>query len=105
MRAVTPSLPNDLDVAPHILLLQCDIIQWIKFTVMCLHPAPVAVGEVHTSMEKTVQMFCSGDLDPKRVPQGTECLEPLLAAAPSHLPSRPQRCFTGKNAMHIKYMI
>uniref|UniRef100_A0A673B527 long-chain-fatty-acid--CoA ligase n=1 Tax=Sphaeramia orbicularis TaxID=375764 RepID=A0A673B527_9TELE len=50
-----------------------------------------AVSEVHTSMRKAVQMFCSGDWDPKRVPQGTECLEPLLAAAPSHLPSRPQR--------------
>uniref|UniRef100_A0A673B3W8 Long-chain-fatty-acid--CoA ligase n=1 Tax=Sphaeramia orbicularis TaxID=375764 RepID=A0A673B3W8_9TELE len=47
-----------------------------------------AVSEVHTSMRKAVQMFCSGDWDPKRVPQGTECLEPLLAAAPSHLPNR-----------------
>lgn len=49
-------------------------------------------------MGKAVQMFCCGDWDPKRVPQGTECLEPLLDAAPSHLPSRPQRCFTGETA-------
>ncbi|XP_034458037.1 long-chain fatty acid transport protein 4 isoform X2 [Hippoglossus hippoglossus] len=55
-----------------------------------------AVCEVHSSMGKAVQTFCSGDWDPKRVPQGTECLEPLLAAAPSHLPSRPLRCFTDR---------
>ena len=61
--------------------------------------------EIHSSMGKSVQLFCSGDWDAKRVPQGTECLEPLLAAAPSHLPSRPQRCFTGKNTMVIKSLI
>ncbi|KAK5878781.1 hypothetical protein CesoFtcFv8_024159 [Champsocephalus esox] len=55
-----------------------------------------AVSGVHSSMGKKVQMFCSGDWDPKRVPQGTECLEPLLDAAPTHLPSRPQRCFTDR---------
>uniref|UniRef100_A0A672J2P5 Arachidonate--CoA ligase n=1 Tax=Salarias fasciatus TaxID=181472 RepID=A0A672J2P5_SALFA len=55
-----------------------------------------AVSEVHSSMGKAVQMLCSGDWDPKRVPQGTECLEPLLADAPSHLPRRPQRCFTDR---------
>lgn len=48
-------------------------------------------------MGKAVQMFCSGDWDPKRVPQGTENLDSLLDAAPSHLPRRPQRCFTGEN--------
>uniref|UniRef100_A0A8K9X0Z5 Arachidonate--CoA ligase n=1 Tax=Oncorhynchus mykiss TaxID=8022 RepID=A0A8K9X0Z5_ONCMY len=48
-----------------------------------------AVCEVHSSMGKTVQMLCSGDWDPKRVPAGTECLEPLLDAAPTHLPIRP----------------
>uniref|UniRef100_A0A8C7JWJ7 Arachidonate--CoA ligase n=1 Tax=Oncorhynchus kisutch TaxID=8019 RepID=A0A8C7JWJ7_ONCKI len=48
-----------------------------------------AVCEVHCSMGKTVQMLCSGDWDPKRVPTGTECLEPLLDAAPTHLPIRP----------------
>uniref|UniRef100_A0A668W0Y1 Arachidonate--CoA ligase n=2 Tax=Oreochromis TaxID=8139 RepID=A0A668W0Y1_OREAU len=52
-----------------------------------------AVSEVHSSMGKAVQMFCSGDWDPKRVPQGTECLEPLVAGAPSHLPPRPDRSF------------
>ncbi|KAL0965844.1 hypothetical protein UPYG_G00286490 [Umbra pygmaea] len=55
-----------------------------------------AVCEVHSSMGKTVQMLCSGDLDSKSVPVGTECLEPLLAACPSHLPSRPDRCFTDR---------
>lgn len=49
-------------------------------------------------MGKAVQMFCLGDFDPTRVPRGTECLEPLLDNAPTHLPSRPQRCFTGKTA-------
>uniref|UniRef100_A0A3Q4HWY0 Arachidonate--CoA ligase n=1 Tax=Neolamprologus brichardi TaxID=32507 RepID=A0A3Q4HWY0_NEOBR len=48
-----------------------------------------AMSEVHSSMGKAVQMFCSGDWDPKRVPQGTECLEPLVAGASSHLPPRP----------------
>uniref|UniRef100_A0A4W5MJW8 Arachidonate--CoA ligase n=1 Tax=Hucho hucho TaxID=62062 RepID=A0A4W5MJW8_9TELE len=51
-----------------------------------------AMCEVHSSMQKTVQMLCSGDWDPKHVPVGTECLEPLLDAAPTHLPSRPDRC-------------
>ncbi|XP_020340415.1 long-chain fatty acid transport protein 4 [Oncorhynchus kisutch] len=55
-----------------------------------------AVCEVHCSMGKTVQMLCSGDWDPKRVPTGTECLEPLLDAAPTHLPIRPDRCFTDR---------
>uniref|UniRef100_A0A674P6W2 Long-chain-fatty-acid--CoA ligase n=1 Tax=Takifugu rubripes TaxID=31033 RepID=A0A674P6W2_TAKRU len=45
-----------------------------------------AVCEVHNSMGKAVQMFCSGDWDHKRVPQGTENLDSLLDAAPSHLP-------------------
>lgn len=49
-------------------------------------------------MGKAVQMFCSGDWDHKRVPQGTENLDSLLDAAPSHLPMRPQRCFTGENS-------
>ena len=53
--------------------------------------------EVHTSMGKQVQMFCCGDWDPKRVPQGTECLEPLLDAASSHRPTEPQRSFTGQS--------
>lgn len=48
-------------------------------------------------MGKAVQVFCSGDWDPKRVPQGTENLDSLLDGAPSHLPMRPQRCFTGEN--------
>lgn len=48
-------------------------------------------------MGRAVQVFCCGDWDAKRVPQGTECLEPLLDAAPSHQPRMPQRCFTGEH--------
>uniref|UniRef100_A0A3B5L9G3 Long-chain-fatty-acid--CoA ligase n=1 Tax=Xiphophorus couchianus TaxID=32473 RepID=A0A3B5L9G3_9TELE len=48
-----------------------------------------AVSEVHSLMRKAVLMFCCGDWDPKRVPQGTECLEPLLTGASSRLPQRP----------------
>uniref|UniRef100_A0A8C5DJU5 Arachidonate--CoA ligase n=1 Tax=Gouania willdenowi TaxID=441366 RepID=A0A8C5DJU5_GOUWI len=55
-----------------------------------------AVSEVHSSMGKAVQMFCSGDWEPQRVPPGTECLDPLLVDAPSHLPRQPQRCFTDR---------
>ncbi|XP_061763360.1 long-chain fatty acid transport protein 4-like, partial [Nerophis ophidion] len=55
-----------------------------------------AVSQVQSSMGQTLQVFCCGPWDPKRVPRGTESLEPLLAAAPSHLPSRPQRCFTDR---------
>lgn len=48
-------------------------------------------------MGKAVQMFCSGDWDPKRAPQGTENLDSLLDAAAPHLPRPPQRCFTGES--------
>lgn len=47
-------------------------------------------------MGKAVQMFCSGDWDPRRVPEGSENLDSLLSAAPSHLPRPPRRCFTGE---------
>lgn len=63
-----------------------------------VHPVLAAVCEVHNSMGKAVQMFCSGDWDHKRVPQGTENLDWLLDAAPSHLPTRPPRCFTGESS-------
>lgn len=55
-----------------------------------------AMSEVHSSMRKAVQMLCSGEWDPKRMPEGTECLETLLESAPSHLPRRPDRCFTDR---------
>ncbi|GAA6100010.1 long-chain fatty acid transport protein 4 [Tachysurus ichikawai] len=54
------------------------------------------MSEVNSSMGKSVKLFCSGDWDPKRVPEGTECLEPLLQAAPTHKPSQPQRGFTDR---------
>lgn len=87
------------------LILACpSVLSQIKSNLhkcVCLVPL-IAVSEVHSSMGKAVKMFCSGDWDPKRVPQGTECLEPLLEGAPSHLPSRPQRCFTGnKRSVHL----
>lgn len=56
-----------------------------------------AVCEVHSSMGTAVQMFCCGDWDPKRVPQGTECLEPLLEAASARQPKMPERSFIGQN--------
>ncbi|XP_062869788.1 long-chain fatty acid transport protein 4 [Trichomycterus rosablanca] len=55
-----------------------------------------AMCEIHSSMGKTVKLFCSGDWDPKRVPNGTECLEPLLDAAPTYKPRPPQRGFTDR---------
>ncbi|XP_017563685.1 long-chain fatty acid transport protein 4 [Pygocentrus nattereri] len=55
-----------------------------------------AMCEVHSSMGKTVKLFCSGDWDPKRVPIGTECLEPLIASTPAHKPIPPQRGFTDR---------
>lgn len=73
----------------------------VKLT-SCTSFSFIAVSEIHSSTGKAVQMFCSGDWDPKRVPQGTECLEPLLAAAPSHLPRHPPRCFTGKHTMQSR---
>ncbi|KAJ8260552.1 hypothetical protein COCON_G00162750 [Conger conger] len=55
-----------------------------------------ALCEVHSSMGRSVKLLCCGDLDPKRVPEGTESLERLLEAAPAHQPSPPQRCFTDR---------
>lgn len=72
-------------------------VEIIRFIVCFFSLLLIAVSEVHSSMGKAVQMYCSGDWDPKRVPEGTECLEPLLAAASSHLPSQPPRSFTGEN--------
>ncbi|KAG7477307.1 hypothetical protein MATL_G00092960 [Megalops atlanticus] len=55
-----------------------------------------AVCEVHNSLGKSVKMFCSGSWDPRRVPEGTEWLDPLLEATPTQQPSQPQRCFTDR---------
>uniref|UniRef100_A0A672J5S3 Arachidonate--CoA ligase n=1 Tax=Salarias fasciatus TaxID=181472 RepID=A0A672J5S3_SALFA len=41
-----------------------------------------AVSEVHSSMGKAVQMLCSGDWDPKRVPQGTDAVDPSVSHSP-----------------------
>uniref|UniRef100_A0A8C2I9D2 long-chain-fatty-acid--CoA ligase n=1 Tax=Cyprinus carpio TaxID=7962 RepID=A0A8C2I9D2_CYPCA len=55
-----------------------------------------AMCEVHSSMGKTVKLFCSGEWDPKRVPEGTEHLEPLLEATSTNQPSQPDRSFTDR---------
>ncbi|XP_036384569.1 long-chain fatty acid transport protein 4 isoform X2 [Megalops cyprinoides] len=55
-----------------------------------------AVCEVHNSLGRSVKMFCSGSWDPRRVPEGTEWLDPLLEATPTQQPSQPQRCFTDR---------
>uniref|UniRef100_A0A671MIM5 Long-chain-fatty-acid--CoA ligase n=1 Tax=Sinocyclocheilus anshuiensis TaxID=1608454 RepID=A0A671MIM5_9TELE len=48
-----------------------------------------AMCEVHSSMGKTVKLLCSGEWDPKRVPEGTEHLEPLLEATSTNQPRQP----------------
>ncbi|KAJ8286599.1 hypothetical protein GJAV_G00041000 [Gymnothorax javanicus] len=55
-----------------------------------------ALCEVHSSMGKTVKLFCSGDCDPGRVPEGTDSLDQLLEAAPSDQPPQPKRSFTDR---------
>uniref|UniRef100_A0A9J8BZA1 Arachidonate--CoA ligase n=1 Tax=Cyprinus carpio carpio TaxID=630221 RepID=A0A9J8BZA1_CYPCA len=55
-----------------------------------------AMCEVHSSMGKTVELLCSGEWDPKRVPEGTEHLEPLLEATSTNQPSQPDRSFTDR---------
>lgn len=56
----------------------------------------LAMCEVHSSMGKTVKLFVSGEWDPKRVPVGTEHLDPLLEATSTIQPKQPDRSFTGK---------
>uniref|UniRef100_A0A672KE41 Long-chain-fatty-acid--CoA ligase n=1 Tax=Sinocyclocheilus grahami TaxID=75366 RepID=A0A672KE41_SINGR len=55
-----------------------------------------AMCEVHSSMGKTVKLLCSGEWDPKRVPEGTEHLEPLLEATSTNQPRQPDRSFTDR---------
>uniref|UniRef100_A0AAX7TTP3 long-chain-fatty-acid--CoA ligase n=1 Tax=Astatotilapia calliptera TaxID=8154 RepID=A0AAX7TTP3_ASTCA len=42
------------------------------------------------------------ELTDGKIPQGTECLEPLVAGAPSHLPPRPDRSFVGKSTVYYR---
>ncbi|XP_063066822.1 long-chain fatty acid transport protein 4 [Engraulis encrasicolus] len=55
-----------------------------------------AMCEVHSSMAKRVSLLCCGEWDPRRVPEGTESLEPLLEDAPTHTPTPPDCGFTDR---------
>uniref|UniRef100_G1TQ11 Arachidonate--CoA ligase n=1 Tax=Oryctolagus cuniculus TaxID=9986 RepID=G1TQ11_RABIT len=55
-----------------------------------------AVCEIHASLDPSLSLLCCGSWEPSAVPTGTEHLDPLLDAAPKHLPSRPDKGFTDK---------
>lgn len=57
--------------------------------------SPAAIFEIHGSLDPSLSLFCSGSWEPSTVPAGTEHLDPLLEEAPKHLPSRPNKGFTG----------
>uniref|UniRef100_A0A452VAB0 long-chain-fatty-acid--CoA ligase n=1 Tax=Ursus maritimus TaxID=29073 RepID=A0A452VAB0_URSMA len=54
-----------------------------------------AIFEIQASLDPSLSLFCSGPWEPSTVPAGTEHLDPLLEDAPTHLPSRPNKGFTG----------
>lgn len=56
-----------------------------------------AVFEIHASLDPSVSLFCSGPWEPSLVPASTEHLDPLLEDAPKHLPSCPDKGFTGES--------
>ncbi|XP_072488677.1 long-chain fatty acid transport protein 4 isoform X2 [Notamacropus eugenii] len=55
-----------------------------------------AVCEIHSTLDPSLSLLCSGDWDPSSVPAGTEHLEPLLEESPKNLPSLPDKGFTDK---------
>lgn len=57
--------------------------------------SPAAVSEIHASLDPSLSLFCSGSWEPSTVPANTEHLDPLLEDAPKHLPSPPDKGFTG----------
>lgn len=57
--------------------------------------SPAAVSEIHESLKPSLSLFCSGSWEPSTVPANTEHLDPLLENAPKHLPSHPDKGFTG----------
>lgn len=59
--------------------------------------SPAAVFEIHASLDPSVSLFCSGPWEPSLVPASTEHLDPLLENAPKHLPSCPDKGFTGES--------
>lgn len=54
-----------------------------------------AVSEIHASLDASLILFCSGSWEPSTVPANTEHLDPLLEDTPKHLPSHPDKGFTG----------
>lgn len=63
---------------------------------LLIHPAfPAAVSEIHASLDSSLSLFCSGPWESSMVPTGWEHLDPLLEDAPKHLPSHPDKGFTG----------
>jgi hypothetical protein len=54
-----------------------------------------AVCEIRASLDPSLSLFCSGSWEPSAVPANTEHLDPLLEDAPKHLPSLPDKGFTG----------
>nr|XP_055126895.1 long-chain fatty acid transport protein 4 isoform X2 [Symphalangus syndactylus] len=54
-----------------------------------------AICEIHASLDPSLSLFCSGSWEPNAVPTSTEHLDPLLKDAPKHLPSCPDKGFTG----------
>lgn len=58
---------------------------------------PTAIFEIHASLDPSLSLFCSGPWEPDTVPVGTEHLDPLLEDAPKHLPSSPDKGFTGES--------
>lgn len=54
-----------------------------------------AVYEIQAILDPTLTLFCSGSWEPSTVPANTEHLDPLLEDAPKHLPSIPDKGFTG----------
>lgn len=55
-----------------------------------------AICEIHASLDPSLSLFCSGSWEPSTVPANTEHLDPLLEDTPKHLPSHPDKGFTGE---------
>lgn len=76
-------------------LCQCLTTSQARALIFGSEMAP-AVFEIHASLDPSLLLFCSGPWEPSAVPTGTKHLDPLLADAPNHLPSRPDKGFTDK---------
>ncbi|XP_014719066.1 long-chain fatty acid transport protein 4 [Equus asinus] len=76
-------------------LCQCLTTSQARALIFGSEMAP-AVFEIHASLDPSLLLFCSGPWEPSAVPAGTKHLDPLLADAPNHLPSLPDKGFTDK---------